>query len=66
MEYTYPFKIDAPSKPEADRIALAMDTLYRTVNNDDLVWVAEKIKEDPGVIKKVMKLASNPMVKRLW
>ena len=66
MEFNYNFKVEANSKEEADKIATAMNTLYKHINNDDLVWVSAKIREDPKVISKVVKLANNPMVKRLW
>lgn len=66
MEYNYNFKISGQTKQEADRIARALNVVYTNIKNEDLIMVAEKIKEDPMVIKKVIKIANNPLVKRLW
>jgi hypothetical protein len=66
MEYSYNFKIGGQTKEEADQIAKALNVLYTNINNEDLLMVAEKIKEDPQVIRKVVKIANNPLVKRLW
>jgi hypothetical protein len=66
MEFTYTFKISGKTKEEADQIAKALHVVYTHVKNEDLIMVAEKIKEDPNVIKKVVKIANNPLVKRLW
>jgi len=66
MEFTYTFKINGKTKEEADLLAKALHVVYTHVKNEDLILVAEKIKEDPNVIKKVVKIANNPLVKRLW
>lgn len=66
MVFNYTLKIDGTSKAEADKIAEALNTLYKQVRNEDLLWVANKIKEDPRVISKVIKIANNPLVKNLW
>ena len=66
MEYTYNFKISGNTKNEAHKIARALHVVYTNIKNEDLVMVADKIKEDPNVIKKVVKIANNPLVKKLW
>jgi len=66
MEYSYNFKISGETKEEADQIAKALNVVYTNIKNEDLILVAEKIKEDPMVINKVIKIANNPLVKRLW
>ncbi len=66
MEYSYNFKICGQTKEEADQIAKALNVVYTSIKNEDLIMVAEKIKEDPLVISKVVKIANNPLVKRLW
>jgi len=66
MEFSYNFKISGETKEQADQIARALHVVYTHVKNEDLILVAEKIKEDPNVIKKVIKIANNPLVKRLW
>jgi len=66
MEYAYTFKISGNTKEEADQLAKALHVVYTSIKNEDLIWVAEKIKEDPKVINKVVKISNNPLVKRLW
>jgi hypothetical protein len=66
MEFTYTFKISGNTKEEADQLAKAHHVVYTSIKNEDLIWVSEKIKEDPKVINKVVKIANNPLVKRLW
>ncbi len=66
MEYSYNFKISGETKADADKIAKALHVVYINIKNEDLLMVAEKIKEDPMVINKVVKIANNPLVKRLW
>ncbi|HPE55606.1 MAG TPA: hypothetical protein P5514_12400 [Bacteroidales bacterium] len=66
MEFNYNFKISGESKEQADQTAKALHVLYTSVNDSDLQWVAEKIKEDPRVISKVIKIANNPLVKKMW
>ncbi|MCB0397953.1 MAG: hypothetical protein KDC05_06285 [Bacteroidales bacterium] len=66
MEFTYNFKISGKTKEEADQLAKALHVIYTSIKNEDLIWVSEKIKEDPKVINKVVKIANNPLVKRLW
>jgi len=66
MEFSYTFKISGESKENADQIAKALHVVYTNIKNEDLIWVSEKIKEDPKVINKVVKIANNPLVKRLW
>lgn len=66
MEYSYNFKISGNTKEEADQLAKALHVVYTSIKNEDLIWVSEKIKEDPKLINKVVKIANNPLVKRLW
>jgi len=65
MEFTYTFKISGNTKEEADQMAKALHVVYTSIKNEDLIWVSQKIKEDPKVINKVVKIANNPLVKKL-
>jgi hypothetical protein len=64
--FKFQFDIEAETQERARQIAQSLNTIYKKINKDDLVWVANKINEDPKVIEKVKKVANNPIVKKLF
>jgi len=66
MIFEYDIKIDAPTEQSANETAEALFTIYQKIDKQHLVWVANKIKEDPNVIKKVIGIANNPLVQKMF
>lgn len=66
MEHSYNFIISAKTREEADRIATALNVIYKNIKNENLIEIAEMIIKDPQVVNKAIKVANNPMVKRLY
>ena len=66
MTKNYTFAIEADTEQEADTIAKALNTIYQKIENKDLIWVAGHIEKDPKVINKVINIANNPIVKKLF
>lgn len=65
-QFKFTFSIEAETEARAKEIAQALNTVYKRIATEDLIWVAKKIQEDPKVINKVKKLANNPLVKNLF
>lgn len=66
MLFQKTFNIEASSQEEANNIAKALSTIYTKVPNAHLLTIAVEIEKDPKVIGKVLKIANNPLVKKLW
>lgn len=66
MTKKYTFEIEAQTEREADELAKALDTIYRKVKNEDLVWVAGHLQKNPNVINQVKNVANNPLVKKMF
>lgn len=66
MEYILKLKIQAKDDSEKKAIGNALLTVYKHLNTDDLVHIASEIQKDPSVIRKVRKIANNPLVKKLY
>jgi len=64
-DFNYNLTIKSGSKEQADKIAKALNIIYQKIGDEHLVWVADKISEDPTVIQKVIRIANNPLVKNL-
>ena len=58
--------VNAISEKEANESAEAIKVIASAISAKDIIWVAEKIQEDPSVIRKVIDIANNPFVQRLF
>jgi len=65
-DYTYNLTIKADTKENADKIASALNTIYQKIDDQHLIWIADKIIEDPLVISKVIRISNNPLVKKMF
>jgi hypothetical protein len=46
------FEIDAKDANEAKQKFAALSALEKNIKSDDLIFLAEKVKADPGLIEK--------------
>lgn len=65
-QYDIKIRISTNDVDEVKRIATALDTIYKYISTEDLIAVAGYIKNDPNVIKKVKRIAENPIVKGMF
>jgi len=65
-DHTYNLTIKADTKEKADIIASALNTIYQKIDDQHLIWIADKIIEDPLVIAKVIRISNNPLVKKMF
>lgn len=58
--------VNAISEKEATETGEAIKVIASAISARDIIWVAVKIKEDPSVIRKVIEVANNPFVQKLF
>jgi len=58
--------INAISDDQAKKVKEALSVIVASISATDIIWVGDKIKEDPNVIKKVIKISNNKFVKNLF
>lgn len=58
--------INAISDDQAKKVKEALSVIVGSISATDIIWVGDKIKEDPNVIKKVIKISNNKFVKNLF
>ena len=62
-EYRFTIKVKAANKAEAEIVANFLDTIYKQCSNKELIEAAKEVKEDPKIIRKLIQVASNGMVR---
>jgi hypothetical protein len=65
-EKKYQFTIVGANEQECADIAKALNIIYKHIDKEHLKWVANKLKEDPKIIQKVIKISDNPIVKAIF
>jgi len=58
--------VNAISEQEAKQVSEALKVIATSISGKDIIWVSGKIKEDPSVIRKVIDIANNPFVQRMF
>ena len=53
--FEYKVKIQATNSDEAKQILAALFDIKKSVETDDLIFFAQKVKEKPGLVKKAKK-----------
>lgn len=53
--FEYKVKIQANDSNEAKQILSALFDIKKSVETDDLIFFAQKVKEKPGLVKKAKK-----------
>jgi hypothetical protein len=53
--FEYKVKIQATNSDEAKQILGALFDIKKSVETDDLIFFAQKVKEKPGLVKKAKK-----------
>ncbi len=53
--FEYKVKIQANNNDEAKQILAALFDIKKSVDSDDLIFFAQKVKEKPGLVKKAKK-----------
>lgn len=53
--FEYKVKIQATNSDEAKQILSALFDIKKSVETDDLIFFAQKVKEKPGLVKKAKK-----------
>ena len=53
--FEYKVKIQANNSDEAKKILAALFDIKKSVETEDLIFFAQKVKEKPGLVKKAKK-----------
>jgi hypothetical protein len=54
MEYTFKFTVQANSQEDANETIKAIDKIYKNVENQDLIKLANAVERNPSLVKKAL------------
>lgn len=63
QEFRFNLKIQAVNETEAQKVAQLLNAIYKNCSNSELMEAADQVKEDPGIIRKLIQVASNKAVR---